>query len=275
MNPEKILIRYDQMAEQVEGPVKRIVGFVNLTADDDQILRRQQLAKKASGLGGDRVSPSFALALFARANVNGTTTDVNLGALPSGFQSIPMYHAGQIQWKWTANFEAFDPFPAGAGSQVTNGVYRFVVDGNIRQGGSVKAYRVESRPFAVSPWVGIQVNDVRVEPGGSVSFVVPPIAYPRTYTSTAAPKFIKDDKRADVCKTCSFRPWASTAPVASAVVTVIRASGTVQEVPASLVAGRWIASTALQPGDSASVGAGGVRDTWGEINGAPSATVRS
>lgn len=28
MNPEKILVRYDQMAEQVEGPVKRIVGFV-------------------------------------------------------------------------------------------------------------------------------------------------------------------------------------------------------------------------------------------------------
>ena len=28
MNPEKILIRYDQMSEQVEGPVRRIVGFV-------------------------------------------------------------------------------------------------------------------------------------------------------------------------------------------------------------------------------------------------------
>lgn len=28
MNPEKILVRFDQMAEQVEGPVKRIVGFV-------------------------------------------------------------------------------------------------------------------------------------------------------------------------------------------------------------------------------------------------------
>ncbi|MEA2915967.1 MAG: hypothetical protein QOJ15_8048 [Bradyrhizobium sp.] len=28
MNPDKILIRYDQMSEQVEGPVRRIVGFV-------------------------------------------------------------------------------------------------------------------------------------------------------------------------------------------------------------------------------------------------------
>src|SRR5205085_6794890 len=45
-------------------------------------------------------------------------------ALPSGFQSVATYRAGQQQWKWTANFEAFDPFPAGAGRQVTNGVYR-------------------------------------------------------------------------------------------------------------------------------------------------------
>ena len=194
-------------------------------------------------------------------------------ALPSGFQSVATYRAGQQQWKWTANFEAFDPFPAGAGSQVTNGVYRFVVDGNIHQGGSVKGYHLESQPFTVSPWGGIQVSDVRVDPGGSVSFVVPPIAYPRTYTSTAAPKFIKDDKRADVCKTCSFRPWASTASVASAVVTVVRASGAVQQVPAALVGGRWVASTTLQPGDSASVAVGGVHDTWGEINGAPGATV--
>lgn len=28
MNPDKVLIRYDQFAEQVEGPVKRITGFV-------------------------------------------------------------------------------------------------------------------------------------------------------------------------------------------------------------------------------------------------------
>jgi hypothetical protein len=194
-------------------------------------------------------------------------------ALPSGFQSIPQYHAGQIQWKWTANFEAFDPFPAGAASQVVNGVYRFVVDGNIHQGGAVKAYHLESQPFTVSPWGGIQVNDVRVDPGGAVSFVVPPVVYPRTYASTAAPKFIADDHRTDVCKTCSFRPWASTSSAASALVTVVRASGAVQRVAASLVSGRWVASTALQPGDRAFVGVAGVHDTWGEINGAPSATV--
>jgi hypothetical protein len=193
-------------------------------------------------------------------------------ALPSGFQSIPEYHAGQIQWKWTANFEAFDPFPAGAAGQVVNGVYRFVVDGNIHQAGAAKPYHLESQPFTVSPWGGIQVTDVRVD-NGSVSFVVPPITYPRTYASTAAPKFIKDDGRTDVCKTCSFRPWASTGTVASATVTVVRAAGGTEAVPASLVNGRWVASTALQPGDHAVVAMGGVQDTWGEINGAPSAAV--
>ena len=134
-------------------------------------------------------------------------------ALPSGFQSIATYRTGQQQWKWTANFEAFDPFPAGAAGQVADGTYRFVVDGNIHQGGSVKPYHLESNPFSVSPWGGVQVNDVRVDPGGAVSFVVPPIVYPRTYSSTAAPKFVTDDHRTDVCKTCSFRPWASTGSV--------------------------------------------------------------
>ena len=194
-------------------------------------------------------------------------------ALPSGFQSIPEYHAGQIQWKWTANFEAFDPFPAGAAGQTVDGTYRFVVDGNIHQGGSVKPYHVESQPFTVSPWGGIQVNDVREDPGGSVSFVVPPITYPRTYASTAAPKFIADDHRTDVCKTCSFRPWASTGTVASATVTVVRAAGGTEQVPASLVNGRWVAPVNLQPGDRAFVAGSGVQDTWGEINGAASATV--
>jgi hypothetical protein len=61
--------------------------------------------------------------------------------------------------------------------------------------------------------------------------------------------------------------------VASAVVTVVRASGTAQRVSATLVGGRWVASTALQPGDRAFVDAAGVHDAWGEINGVASAAV--
>src|SRR5207245_2231880 len=123
-----------------------------------------------------------------------------------------------------------------------------VVDGSIHQGGNVVPYHLESQPFTVSPWGGIQVTDVRVDPGGGVSFVVPPIVYPRTPAATAAPTFVHDDGRTDVCKTCSFRPWASTANVTSAVVTVVRASGAVTQVAASLVGGRWVAPTALQAG---------------------------
>ncbi|MDQ1397507.1 MAG: hypothetical protein QOG64_2766, partial [Acidimicrobiaceae bacterium] len=43
--------------------------------------------------------------------------------------------------------------------------------------------------------------------------------------------------------------------------------GARQRVAASLVGGRWVAATALQPGDRALVEAGGVVDQNGEING--------
>ena len=76
-----------------------------------------------------------------------------------------------------------------------------------------------------------------------------------------------------MCKTCSFRPWASTADVASAIVTVVRASGAVEHVAASLSGGRWVAPVALQPGDRSYVDAASVHDTWGEVNGSPSASV--
>src|SRR5439155_3063904 len=193
--------------------------------------------------------------------------------LPSGVTGVATARAGQQRWTWRANFEAFDPFPARAANQVADGTYRFVVDGHIHQGGAVVPYHLESQPIVVSPWGGIRITDVRLERGGAVSFVVPPIAYPRTPATTAAPTFIRDDRRTDVCKTCSFRPWASTAAVASATVTVVRASGAAQRVRASFVGGRWVAHTALRAGDRASVEAGGVRDAWGEINGVPSATV--
>ena len=59
----------------------------------------------------------------------------------------------------------------------------------------------------------------------------------------------------------------------SATVTVVRAGGGTETVAAALVNGRWVAPVSLQPGDRAFVATGGVQDTWGEINGAPSASV--
>ncbi|HZQ26957.1 MAG TPA: neutral/alkaline non-lysosomal ceramidase N-terminal domain-containing protein [Acidimicrobiales bacterium] len=191
---------------------------------------------------------------------------------PNGVTSVADDRTGRQQWTWTANFEAFDPFPTGAARQVADGTYRFAVKGNIHQGGKVNDYQLTSQPFTVSPWDGIAVTGLRAEPGGAVSFQASAV-YPRTYLSTAAPNFIHDDGRTDVCKECSFRPWASSSPIASAVVTVVRADGTRQQVDAALVDGRWVAPANLGAGDSAFVAAGAVRDQWGEINGESSSTV--
>lgn len=191
-------------------------------------------------------------------------------ALPTGVTSVADVRTGAQQWKWTANFEAFDPFPTGAARQVPDGSYRFVVDGAIHQGGQATPYHLESNEFTVSPWDGITVSDIRAEPDGRVSVAVAPPAYPRTYASTAAPKFIHDDNGTHACRTCSFRPWASTASVASVTLTTpTRALATTFD-PAT---GRWVSDEPVYVNETAAVAPGGVRDVWGEINGAPSATV--
>ena len=72
-----------------------------------------------------------------------------------------------------------------------------------------------------------------------------------------------------VCKTCSFRPWATTGSVVSAVVQVDRGNGRVDRVPATYDAtsGRWVADVPPGAGIRVSVPAGGVRDSYGETNG--------
>ncbi len=188
---------------------------------------------------------------------------------PNGTDAFSDTYSGSQEWIWTANFEAFNAFPAGIGS-TPEGVYRFVVDGKIRTGlqgtpygGADTPYSLESEPFEVKGWDGVEVTDLRVESDGSTSFTVPAIAYPTSYEggfpyiSTAVNGF---------CMQCTFRSWASGADVATALVSVIRADGTTESVPATLVDGRWVAPTALQAGDVAYVAAGGVTDTYGETN---------
>jgi hypothetical protein len=193
---------------------------------------------------------------------------------PQGVAGVATTKAGMQEWVWSADFEAYDAFPSTLPS-VPAGEYRFVVTGVSRHGGENGPYYLASKAFTVQPWAGIAVQDIRVDPGtGRVSFVVPSIAYPRTYTpADPVIRFVKDDGGTLLCKTCAFRPWASTSTVASAVVTVQRASGAVETVPARLLGGRWLAATALKAGDRAFVAAGGVVDQNGEINGAPTATV--
>ena len=54
------------------------------------------------------------------------------------------------------------------------GTYRFVVDGQAPRGRRGVPYTVTSREFEVTPWSGITVEDLRVEPDGRASFDVGP-----------------------------------------------------------------------------------------------------
>jgi hypothetical protein len=169
--------------------------------------------------------------------------------------------AGTQQWVWTASFEAFDSYPRAdvPGGQVPDGSYRFVVTGRQHVGGTVLPYTFASRAFTVSPWAGITAHDLRRDVDGSVSFVVDPVVYPRTYSSPI--EFVGDDHRNPICKTCSFRPWATRGTVASAQV---HAGSTV--VPATLGSdGRWHA--AVPAGVPVSIEPGDIRDEYGEQNG--------
>ncbi len=186
-------------------------------------------------------------------------------ALPQGVQGLANARTGSQEWRWTASFEAFDSFPSRLGA-TPSGTYRFVVDGVIHRGGANVPYHLES-PFGVSPWRGIVARDLRAEPGGGVSFVVDPVAYPRTYASPF--RYVHDSGDRVLCKECAFRPWASTAPIASAVVTIARAHGKRRYATATFAGGRWYADVSLRPGERAFVDAGGVLDANGETNGSP------
>jgi hypothetical protein len=202
-------------------------------------------------------------------------------------------YSGEEEWEWTANFEAFDFGPrtdiAADGAQTPEGEYRFVVHGKYRDGGANHDYEMISDTFTVSKWQGIKVEDFRAEAGG-VSFTVagarnavetdiapglpqPQIRYPRTYDAADVIRFIRDDGRRDICETCTFRPWAVGSDVATATVTVERASGAVEQVAATLTGGRWFAPVTLGAGDRAYVAPGGIVDTFGEINGEASSDV--
>lgn len=181
---------------------------------------------------------------------------------PTGVEGVVDTYAGDTEWRWTANFEAFSAFPSRLG-QTPAGSYRFVVDGHVADG-DVATYQLTSEPFTVRPWDGVDVDAVTVE-AGTVSFTAGS-QYPRTYTSPF--RFVVDDDRTDVCKTCTFRPWAETAEAVEAIVTVTRAGGRVDRVVATQQDGRWTAATSLGDGDRATIEPGDLVDANGETNGA-------
>ncbi|HEU4480834.1 MAG TPA: hypothetical protein VFS18_03035, partial [Actinomycetota bacterium] len=194
---------------------------------------------------------------------------------PKGSDAIVDTYSGNQEWVWTANFEAFNALPAGVGSTPA-GDYRFVVEGNIRQDGANVPYRLESDPFTVRPWNGVEVSDLRVEADRSVSFVAES-NYPQTYESEfpyIAVAMKNDEVGVPFCTTCSFRPWASSGDIVSATLTVVSTNGReVTEIPAQLVDGRWVVPVKLRPNETAFVDAGDVVDAYGETNPDRSATV--
>jgi len=190
--------------------------------------------------------------------------------------SLPTYRSGAQQWTWRASFEVFDSYPRAdvAGGQIPDGTYRFVINGNIHQGGKVEPYKLVSGDFTVSRWTGIKVSDLRRDNDGTVSFAVDPIVYPRMPAAEhrqGIAEMYKDDLAGNTfCHSCTFRPWATTGSVASAAVVVTPKNGkkpvTVQ-ASYDATSGRWIASVPKKKGQTVTVAPGGVQDTYGEANG--------
>ena len=154
---------------------------------------------------------------------------------------------GKQKWTWTASFEAYDAFPRStiAGGQVPSGSYRFAVVGKA----NAKPYSLVSQPFSVGRFTGLTGKVSHA--GNRVTFA--PAAYPRTYRSPIA--FVKDDHGSLLCRTCTFRPWASKVVLASVTWTTST--------------GRHLkgASVVLRPGETAWIAPGGLVDSYGETNG--------
>lgn len=186
-------------------------------------------------------------------------------ALPQGTTGTTDAWTGSHEWRWTAAFEAFDAFPRPVVTegQVPSGTYRFLVDGVTRSAGTTHSYRLSSAPFRVTPWTGVTAGDARLEPGGGVSFAAS-ATYPRSYTSPFP--YVRDDDGTVLCRTCSFRPWATSGAVISAVVTVTGPAGH-REVRATRVGDRWVAAARLLPGEVVTVVPGALIDAFGETNG--------
>jgi hypothetical protein len=197
---------------------------------------------------------------------------------PEGINGFAETYAGNQEWIWTANFEAFNAFPAAIGS-TPEGTYRFVVDGLIRQDRADVPYELTSSSFDVTAWDGLKVEGLRRETDGSVSFTVD-TTYPAIDSGAAFPYVqqhmrtergtgdeIKPGDQKSWCDTCSFRPWATRGLVEEATVTVTRADGSVSSFVATPGDdGRFHAATDLYNGDVASVLPGAVIDNYGESN---------
>lgn len=221
----------------------------------------------------ERRGPSGAWQFYGDQNGEvQTILDQPAGVAPSAVDN----RSGAQRWTWTASFEAFDASPRAdvVGGQVPAGDYRFVVDGAIHTGGVVRPYHLVSQPFSVSAWRGVTASQLVAGPQGSVTFTTPAVVYPRTYRSPI--RFVHDDLgglpngSSVLCKTCSFRPWATGSHVVRALVTVLDKHGrVVRTVEATGDGSTWTADTRLHKGQVAVIEPGDLQDAYGESNGLP------
>lgn len=205
-------------------------------------------------------------------------------------------------------FDSDISLPDASGSyrnQTPNGTYRFVASGCKREvlpslapdqacagyetASRARSYRLVSEPFRVGPWKGITVSGLTYDVSVASFMVGPayplaisasntergPIEYPDSYSSPF--RFIRAGKNVVTyagghqeafCYRCSFRPWADSGAIATAVVLVERSGGWSETLSASCdVAGRCSVPVTLGPGDRLTVPARGVTDEFGEVNG--------
>jgi hypothetical protein len=216
-------------------------------------------------------------------------------------EQLPEVVAGQFAWRWTASFEAFAsqvtvPDASGTPRDLTPaGTYRFVIDGNHRSApGSATPYHLESEPFEVAPWDGVEATATSVSrDGASVSFGpstvvldpqtgfqydIGPIDYPDGYASpfevlNGGRKLfrydgsIQDDDQW-YCPFCRFHPWVDSGAVAAVTITVEGRNGKTAAYQATEQDGWWSIDARLKPGDTVYVAPGGAVTEHGEINGA-------
>ncbi len=218
---------------------------------------------------------------------------------------VPAHEEGSYEWEWTAHFEPFVArFDLGDRPRATPpGQYRFVARGERREDGEKVPYEVVSRTFAVRPWSGVTAEDLREEDDGRVSLRVGPrtslpvtgggaditdeigpIDYPDSYESPArfiddTRTFYRDPASPDdpdllewFCFHCSWRPWADEGDAETVNLTFAGPAGT-ETIPAHPEGDRWVSERALGDGEAAYVGAGCVKDPFGNFNGDPSAVV--
>ena len=227
------------------------------------------------------------------------------------------YRTGGQVWKWTATFEAFVsrfPLVAPDGTKyraTPAGTYRFRVRGLRRQGGAEQAYATVSRPFAVTAWDGLTVEQARVDAGGHVTFgagpsrtvterrirgtvtpdlgqqtfTIGPVDFPDFARDQAAggvrffdkargysaESLAKRDEAQHYCLDCRFRDWLDATGRLSATVTIVDRRGHRRVERQSTSDGRFRTKSTLGRDERAEIV---IRDAWGDRTAAPAVVRR-